>query len=227
MDVQMPVLDGIGATQEIRTLEKELPFEQRKNSRRIAIIAMTANAMKGDRERCLEAGMDDYLAKPVNPEKLRAKLIKWLPADEKTAKTIQKDKNDRAVSANAQAKTDGSTEWFDIKGALHRAMGDVSFLKLMLDEFRQQKESYLENIIAAFASQDADKMKKEAQTLKGTAANLGLLRISEAALKLENLGRTKNLTQASDALKYLKGCYEQLDQGMENLDWNLVLKSID
>jgi CheY-like chemotaxis protein len=93
MDVQMPVLDGIGATQEIRTLEKELPLEQRKNSHRIAIIAMTANAMKGDRERYLEAGMDDYLAKPVDPKKLWAKLVKWLPADGKAAGMIQKDEN--------------------------------------------------------------------------------------------------------------------------------------
>ena len=223
MDVQMPVLDGIGATKEIRTLEKKSPSGQRKGSDRIAIIAMTANAMKGDRERCLEAGMDDYLAKPVNPEELWAKLIKWLPVDKKAVNTIQKDKNDRAVSANAQAKADGLTEWFDIKGALHRAMGDASFLKMMLDEFRQQKESYLENILAAFASHDADKMKTVAHTLKGAAANLGLLRISEAALLLENLGRAGNLTEASDVFKQLKDHYQQLDQHIDSIDWNAVL----
>jgi CheY-like chemotaxis protein len=223
MDVQMPVLDGIGATRKIRALEKELPFRQRKGGNRIAIIAMTANAMKGDREHCLEAGMDDYLAKPVNPEELKAKLIKWLPADGKAENTIQRDKNDRAVSANAQTETDGSTEWFDIKGALHRAMGDTTFLKMMLDEFRQQKKSYLENILAALALQDADKMKTEAHTLKGAAANLGLLRISEAALKLENLGRAGNLTEASDVLKQLKGHYQQIDQHIDNIDWNAVL----
>jgi signal transduction histidine kinase/DNA-binding response OmpR family regulator len=223
MDVQMPVLDGIGATQEIRTLEKELPFEQRKNSRRIAIIAMTANAMKGDRERCLEAGMDDYLAKPVNPEKLWAKLIQWLPADEKAVTTIQDDQDGQAVSPNVQTKIDGSTEWLDVKGALERAMGDASFLKMMLDEFRQQKESYLENILAALTLQDADKIKKEAHTLKGTAANLGLIQISKAALNLENLGRAGNLTEASDILKQLKGHYQQLDQHIDNIDWNAVL----
>ena len=66
MDVQMPVLDGLGAAREIRTLEKEALIDQRDDH--IPIIAMTANAMKGDRERCFDAGMDDYLAKPVNPE---------------------------------------------------------------------------------------------------------------------------------------------------------------
>ena len=223
MDVQMPVLDGISATQKIRVLEKELPAEQRKNSRRIAIIAMTANAMKGDRQRCLEAGMDDYLAKPVNPEELKAKLVKWLPADGKEVKMVQKDENHQAASTNSQVKINVSTEYFDIKGALNRAMGDVSFLKMMLDEFRQQKQIYLENILSALESQDADKMKKEAHTLKGTAANLGLLQISQAALELEKLGRAENLKKASDALKHLEGHYEQFDQYMDNLDWNAVL----
>jgi signal transduction histidine kinase/CheY-like chemotaxis protein len=79
MDIQMPILDGLGATIQIRTLEEEMPLGDRENDEHIPIIAMTANAMKGDRERCLTAGMDDYLTKPVSPEKLRAKLIKWLP----------------------------------------------------------------------------------------------------------------------------------------------------
>ena len=82
MDVQMPVLDGISATQKIRALEKELPAVQR-------------NAMKGDRQRCLEAGMDDYLAKPVNPEELKVKLVKWLPTNA----------NHQAASADAQVKS--------------------------------------------------------------------------------------------------------------------------
>ena len=81
MDVQMPVMDGLIATGKIRELEKSLPPEQRVNGDRIPIIAMTANAMKGDREICLKAGMDDYLAKPVNPEDLQAKLVQWIPAD--------------------------------------------------------------------------------------------------------------------------------------------------
>jgi CheY-like chemotaxis protein len=69
--------------------DKELPPAQRKNSDRRVIIAMTASAMKGARERCLEAGMDDYLAKSVNPEELKAKLVKWLPAGGKTVEVTE------------------------------------------------------------------------------------------------------------------------------------------
>jgi signal transduction histidine kinase len=101
MDVQMPVLDGIGATKKIRALEKELPPEQRTNRDRMVIIAMTANAMKGDRERCLEAGMDDYLVKPVNPEELKAKLVKWLLEGGKTVEMIHEDQNSQAATALA------------------------------------------------------------------------------------------------------------------------------
>lgn len=85
MDVQMPVMDGLSATKKIRAIENKLPMKERKNGSRTTIIAMTANAMKGDRKVCLDAGMDDYLAKPVNPDELLAKLQKWLPTAERTA----------------------------------------------------------------------------------------------------------------------------------------------
>lgn len=80
----MLILEGIGATKRNRALEEELPPEQRTNKGRMVIIAM-----KGDRQRCLEASMNDYLAKPVNPEELKAKLVKWLLADGKTVEMIE------------------------------------------------------------------------------------------------------------------------------------------
>ncbi|MBM3758493.1 MAG: response regulator [Acidobacteria bacterium] len=71
MDVQMPEMDGLSATEEIRRLENAL------GRPRLPIVAITANAMNGDRERCLAAGMDDYLSKPVNEEKIQEKVRQW------------------------------------------------------------------------------------------------------------------------------------------------------
>lgn len=75
MDVMMPVLDGLATTRAWRELE------QRSGRRRLPVVALTANAMASDRERCLEAGMDDYLAKPVRREQLAQMLARWLPAE--------------------------------------------------------------------------------------------------------------------------------------------------
>jgi signal transduction histidine kinase/ActR/RegA family two-component response regulator len=79
MDVQMPIMGGLEATRHIRALEANNEEPETKNKKRIPIIAMTANAMQGDREDCLAAGMDDYLAKPIDPRFLFAKLLQWLP----------------------------------------------------------------------------------------------------------------------------------------------------
>ena len=80
MDVQMPAMDGLEATGVIRARELEVaPIRNGQPARRIPIIAMTAHALKGDRERCIEAGMDDYLSKPIEPEKLYMVLEKWRP----------------------------------------------------------------------------------------------------------------------------------------------------
>ena len=93
MDVQMPVMDGLSATKEIRAIENELAIEERRNGGLVPIIAMTANAMKGDRQVCLDAGMDDYLAKPVYPDAVLTKLQKWLPAAQRSSEEKNQDTN--------------------------------------------------------------------------------------------------------------------------------------
>ena len=225
MDVQMPVLDGMSATRKIRALEKELPAEKRKSGDRITIIAMTAGAMKGDQERCLAAGMDDYLAKPVRPEELRAKLVKWLPADGNTLKMVQKDHNGQAGQANPQSPDHALREAIDMKSAIERAMGDVSFFKMMISEFQQQKKDYLQNIHAAIESQDPAKIKMEAHSLKGAAANLGLIQIHKVAMVLEETGDTGKFSEASQALEQLQDHYQHLDQYVSSLDWNALMSA--
>ena len=237
MDVQMPVLDGIEATREIRALEKELQAHssspRAKDSenisacdlrsstrvRRIPIIAMTANAMKGDRERCLEAGMDDYLAKPVKPEELAAKIKKWLSVDGREVDTKQPD---QPVPEPAQIVQSETEVFYDFKNALHCAMGDVSFLDSMLSEFRQNQQNYFQRIEKAVANQDPEKLKFEAHSLKGVSANLGLKKIQTTAMTLEKMGDSQNLSEAASTIKELKDNFQHFDDYIDNLDWNTI-----
>ena len=224
MDVQMPVMDGINAAKKIRSLENELLSKGRRDSSRIILIAMTANAMKGDRQICLDAGMDDYLAKPVSPDALLAKLKKWLPTEEQAMKPMQQDP---PGGTNPPVQEDTAAMAYDFKSALARVMGDVDFLKMMLAEFQQQIESYLQRCDAAITVGDPARLASEAHSLKGASANLGLNGISKTALALEQIGKSQNLSAAPPVLEELKDYFEQLDSYLKQLDWNTLEENLN
>ena len=219
MDVQMPVMDGISAAKKIRALEDELSLKARRNNRRIAIIAMTANAMKGDRQICLDAGMDDYLAKPVSPEAMLSKLRKWIPADELTSRPLQQNLSETAPCPALENAHHAS---FDLKGALFRMMGDISFLRMMLTEFQQRKQKHLRQCEAAIALRNPDMLESGAHSLKGVAANLGLNGISETAEELEQIGKSQDLSAAATCMEQLKDLCRKLDVYLDGVDWSAL-----
>jgi TMAO reductase system sensor TorS len=220
MDVQMPVMDGISAAKKIRSIEEESFAKKGGESRRIAIIAMTANAMKGDRRLCLEAGMDDYLAKPVIPEALLSKLLRWLPAADSPLKAIGKAP---PTLSHSPPQENEAEESYDFKGAVSRVMGDVAFLKDMLTQFRRKKDSYVSQCNEAIRARDPSRLESEAHALKGVAVNLGLNKISNTAKALEIVGRSGNLAAASALVEELKGCFHELEGDLERLDWNALV----
>jgi signal transduction histidine kinase/DNA-binding response OmpR family regulator len=224
MDIQMPVMDGLNATKEIRTIENKRSYEKQNKGGRTTIIAMTANAMKGDREVCLDAGMDDYLAKPVNSDVLLAKLKKWLPVGEQP---VQAGPQDPTVLPPPSTKADETAISFDFKAALVRSMGDVSFLKMMLTEFQRKKENYLQRCGEAITADDPVGLKFEAHSLKGAAANLGLNNISETALALEKIGDSQNLSSASVVMEELQAHFQQLDGFLRGVDWNTLTDDLN
>ncbi len=215
MDVHMPVLDGLDATRKIRAIEAEKPAQCTSARGKVTIIAMTANAMKGDRERCLEAGMDDYLAKPFNPEDLKLKIEQFLPAHAQRPVAAPGANSDPSHPRMQQPPT----AYFDIQSALDRTMGDVPFLKMLLENFQQQRENNLQNILKAIESRDMATMVQEAHSLKGVAANLGLVHIWETAIKLEKIGRNGDLAAAGEVVDQLKDSYLQTDLYLSELDW--------
>ncbi len=187
MDCQMPVVDGYEATRAIRDAGSAV------RNRTVPIIAMTANAMKGDRERCLEAGMNDYISKPVSPSELAEVIGKWLSicADEKVKEAEEPVKEE--VSSRGGV--------LDREALLERLMGDEDLMTDVLREFLENTPALISKLRKALEAGDDEEARGLAHTLKGSAANLsanilmGFAAEAETALRAGNPGRAKALME--------------------------------
>ena len=197
MDMQMPVMDGLSATREIR----KLPGQQA-----LPIVAMTANAMATDRKRCLEAGMNDHIAKPIDPEQLLAKLRRWImPAPRPAAAT----EPGPAVAASAPAAGADATCWqalaqvdgLDCQLGLRQAAGRESLYLGLLDRFVTGQADAPEQLAQAIARADWEQAERAAHTLKGVAAQIGAQALSEAAQQLELALRERRPATALEPLR--------------------------
>ena len=203
MDCQMPLLDGLEATRLIRekerrhwstvncqssgkdAVESSLPM----TSSHIPIVALTANAMSGDRERCLAAGMNDYLTKPIRKENLKGALDRWIAAPIHPQAT---------PTGNAKHSTDGIDAEvlpviFDAPAMLRNIGGDAALLEDLVELFLQRYHAMLEAIRAALANRDQKAVEQAAHALKGTAGNLCASEVVLYAGQLEAFGRLGTL----------------------------------
>jgi CheY-like chemotaxis protein/HPt (histidine-containing phosphotransfer) domain-containing protein len=210
MDIQMPELDGLEATRQIRRFEIDQP--------RNIIIAMTAHAMQGDRERCLEAGMDDYLAKPINPPELFQLLKKWLKekiaGDRLTtepAQDIRQEKSAEFAPPKESAGLLSLTEThhspapaddcpIDFAKAMARVNHDKDFYGELLDEFLSYVPAIITGLESAVQAGQGEEFCSHAHALKGAAANLGADRLASLALDLEMKSRHQALLDLEPAL---------------------------
>jgi signal transduction histidine kinase/CheY-like chemotaxis protein len=179
MDVQMPEMDGLAATAAIREVEK-------KRGTHLPIFAMTAHAMKGDRERCLEAGMDGYITKPVRFSDIEQTLAGLA----RTPATPTK-----SVAAGAS---------WNRAAALDRIGGDEELLRDLCHIFVDESPKLLQKLQQALAAGDADGVMRAAHSLKGEAGYLGAAGTSRAAQQLEEMGHNKDLSRASETLATLE-----------------------
>jgi CheY-like chemotaxis protein len=187
MDCQMPVMDGFAATAVIR-----------KNKHTLPIIAVTANAIAGDRERCLAAGMNDYLSKPFTHAKLREILERWLPPP----KPGQPD--EPAINSDA-APTIEHQAWDAIRALQRKGQPDVlaKVMTLYLDSSR----TLMEALRQAVPAQDASAVREAAHSLKSSSATLGAIVLAEHCKELEAMGQAQTLVQAAEMLSRLEAEY--------------------
>jgi signal transduction histidine kinase/CheY-like chemotaxis protein/HPt (histidine-containing phosphotransfer) domain-containing protein len=181
MDCHMPILDGYGATKMWRAMEKD------KNLPHIPIIAMTANAMAEDRRKCLDAGMDDFLSKPVDKKLLLQIMMKWL----------KKEPNNNLISLPEKTKTEHSN---NIALANNTSLDDdiVKDLQdLMGRDYQSLVRIYLEDspklisqLLLAMQNNDCAALILPSHTLKSSSANLGAIKLSTLAMRIEKAART-------------------------------------
>jgi len=204
MDVQMPVKDGFAAVADIRRLEGGA-------SPRMPIIAMTAHAMKGDRERCLEAGMDGYVSKPIHPQNLfdeidRCYRQRQAPAKpeglhQPTSTPIRIDPP--ALAAIPSPNGDGDHLAIDWETALHHTAGDRALMRTMIDVFLAESPKMLDEARAAIAARDAARLRRAGHSLKGSCGYFAAQQACSAALALETLGQNGSLDIADSAVEEL------------------------
>jgi CheY-like chemotaxis protein len=178
MDVQMPQMDGLMATAVIRA--KEL-----STGKRTPIIAMTAHAMKGDRERCLAAGMDDYVPKPIQAQVLY-EVVQIASGRNGKNDLINAGREERTASTSA-------SDVVDFKSTMERFGGDHELMKQAATMFLDTYPSLVCKVRSAFIKRDADLLELASHTLKGSISNFGAASACEIAYKLEMMGRDANL----------------------------------
>jgi signal transduction histidine kinase/CheY-like chemotaxis protein len=181
MDIQMPQIDGLAAAKSIRLREAQTHCH-------VPIIAMTAHAMKGDRERCLEAGMDGYVSKPINTKDLELAITNLmnLPVNDSFSASTDPHLGSSSIPVN-----------LDLRQIFDRLGRDEALLYEVIEIFIDQAPKHVDTLRSALAQGDSEAVEKTAHSMKGELGYLGISDVSQKARELEELGRKHDLEQAS------------------------------
>jgi len=201
MDIQMPEMDGFEATAAIRENEKQ-------TGNHIPIIAMTAHAMKGDRERCIEAGMDSYVAKPISQDKLFETILKLSPdqiedsSPEQTIQTDQEEPPEPALDKNTLLEAFG---------------GDVDFLNEVVGIFLKEYPAMMENIEKSVKERNGDGLKETAHALKGMLRSFAAEEASQTVKLLEKMGQENEFGGIDKVYQNLAGEVEGFEKKLREI----------
>ncbi len=192
MDVQMPGLDGLEATRRIRFYDTTTP-----------IIAMTAHAMSGDRERCLEAGMNDYTAKPVEPDQLNAVLARWL-------KPLPCLPQDDAGARSGSVALDEASSPLQTERVLRRLDGDRGFYHELLSEFVKNNQEIVDRLATTLESDNLPEFGRMVHALAGVAGTIGAGPVERTARALEAAFRRGRNEALRSTFTMLRPRFEEL-----------------
>jgi CheY-like chemotaxis protein/HPt (histidine-containing phosphotransfer) domain-containing protein len=217
MDVQMPEMDGFETTARIRA-------QERSTGRHLPIIAVTAHALKGDQERCLEGGMDGYVSKPIRSSELSKAIAAAVGQAGPAARPVvvaPKSRRPASRSSTAPGRSPPSaicpSGGPDKAFLLARFGGREDRLRKIVRLFQDDSSTLLEEIRGAIASGKAERLKQSAHTLKGAAGLFGSVAVVDEAQRLETMGQANELTEAAETHRRLESELGRLRQSLGNM----------
>lgn len=222
MDMHMPIMDGYEATRILRQQGYKKP-----------IVALTANAMKGDDQACFSAGCDGYLIKPIDLRELTRVLAKYLPPKKQAtdeavdAVHLQIQESEVAGSTSTTIKTQSNVlEEIDFKAMIDwdrlvEIMGDEETVREIIPIYIKDIEKHFDSLSQAMANGDCFSITSQAHALKGVGRNLGIERLSEVALQMEKAGKENNIEAGTLLLNRLKGEIERILTVLSQSDWTV------
>jgi CheY-like chemotaxis protein/HPt (histidine-containing phosphotransfer) domain-containing protein len=225
MDCQMPEMDGFEATRRIRR------GEAGDSHVATPVIAMTAHAMQGDREKCLEMGMNDYVSKPVDPAVLAKVLEKWLhegsketgqeetgnwklETGEEEARNLKLE-TERESSGTNKPEAEIPVPVFDKAALSRRLMGDEELIREIISAFLQDIPRQIERLKGYLVTDDTASAERQAHTIRGAAGNVGGEALRAAAFEAEKAGRAKDAEKLKALVPELEERFGELRQAME------------
>jgi len=206
MDIFMPRMNGYEAAKALRERGYDGP-----------IIAVTASALKGERENCIEAGMDDVLVKPFKREDLAAVLARWMPRREalETESTLGDSASRVAAAPGATAAAPAgaapATEVFDWAGVLDTFLGQAGTVASLVGRFIEKARGQLSDLESCLSSGDLPRFREVAHSIKGAALNLSARRLGEAAFAGEKAGAAADAAAATEALSRLRAAFAEFE----------------